>query len=288
MTRLEFTKMHGLGNDYVLFDMTEDHVDGLDLSALSKKVCAPHFSIGGDGTIFLKPGDSDTDFVARIFNPDGSETGACGTAFRCIARYAYERKGMAKALNSGVSIRTFARTVTAKLLHDSDGGLVGEAMMGKALFKRRDIPVKGDAESHFLEETLEVGEERFVVSAASVGNPHAILFCEDLSRVPIDRIGPAIESHPAFPERTNVHFVRLVSRRELEVWPYERGTGRTLSCGTGASAVVAIANRLGKVDPPVRVSMPGGSLEIDIQKDGDIIMRAKTEFAFSGWIEYET
>ena len=121
----------------------------------------------------------------------------------------------------------------------------------------------------------------------SVGNPHAVVFCDDVSKVPVERLGPAIETHPAFPERTNVHFVEVASRNELKVRTWERGTGPTLSCGTGASAAVAIAGRLGKVEASVRVVMPGGVLDIEIENDGEIIMRAEAELVFNGWINYE-
>ncbi len=287
MTRLSFVKMHGLGNDYVLFDAAENELDGIDFAELAREVCQRRFSIGADGIIVLQPGGSNADFTMRVFNPDGSETGSCGTAFRCVARFAYESKGFKDAATGGVRIATSARSVLAKVAQDASGKLLVEARMGKALFKRGEIPVTGDPNDEFLEQPMEVADEKLTVSAASVGNPHAVVFCDDASKAPIERLGPALETHPVFPERTNVHFVEVVSGQELKVRSWERGTGPTLSCGTGASAAVAIAKRLRKVEPSVRVWMPGGALQIGIEDDGEIIMRAQAEPVFSGWVDYE-
>ena len=287
MTRLSFVKMHGLGNDYVLFDAAENELAGVDFAQLARKVCQRRFSVGADGIIVLQPGGSNADFTMRVFNPDGSETGSCGTAFRCVARIAYESKGFKDAATDGVRIATFARSVLAKVVHDASGKLLVEARMGKALFKRGEIPVAGRPDDEFLEQPMTIDSNELIVSAVSVGNPHAVVFCDDVSKVPVERLGPAIETHPAFPERTNVHFVEVASRNELKVRTWERGTGPTLSCGTGASAAVAIAGRLGKVEASVRVVMPGGVLDIEIENDGEIIMRAEAELVFNGWINYE-
>lgn len=302
-------KMHGLGNDYVLFDAVENELCGVDLAALARSVCKRRFSVGADGMIVVEPdrkdeggrtkgerapmsgsafpGGPEGDFVMRVFNPDGSETGACGTAFRCVARWAYESKGFKDAATDGVRIATFARSVLAKVVQDASGKLFVEAKMGKALFKRSEIPAAGRPDDEFLEEPATIDGNKLNVSAVSVGNPHAVVFCDDVSRVEVERLGPAVERHPLFPDRTNVHFVQVIARKELRVRTWERGTGPTLSCGTGASAAVAIANRLGKVDTPVRVSMPGGILGIDIERDGEIIMQGEAEAVFSGWIDYE-
>jgi len=276
-----------LGNDYVLFDATENGLDGIGLAKLARDVCQRRFSIGADRIIVLLPGDADCDFRMRVFNPDGSETGSCGTAFRCVARFAFEQKGFVKAETQGVRIATFAREVLAKVVCNANGKRIVEARMGEALFKRGEIPVAGAAGDVFLEELIEIDGEELIVSAASVGNPHAVVFCDEVSKVPIASLGPALEGHCAFPEKVNAHFAQVISKGELKVRTWERGTGLTLSCGTGASAVVAIANRLGKLDPPVCVRMPGGALDIDIEDDGEIIMRAEAELAYSGWIDYE-
>jgi len=292
-------KMHGLGNDYVLVDAIENEVcgrdglhlrDGLDLvdlAELARNVCKRRFSIGADGIIVVEPGGSDADFTIRVFNPDGSETGACGTGFRCVARWAYEKRGFKEAATDGVRIATFARTVLAKVVHDASGKLLVEARMGKALFKRSEIPAAGCPDDEFLNEPMTVDGNQITVSAVSVGNPHAVVFCDDVSKAPVERLGPAIETHPSFPDRTNVHFVQVIARNEIKVRTWERGTGPTLSCGTGASAAAAIASRLGKVEPPVRVSMPGGVLGIDIERDGEIIMQGEAEPVFEGRLNYE-
>ena len=292
-------KMHGLGNDYVLVDAIEnelcgrdglhlrDGLDLVDLAELARNVCKRRFSIGADGMIVVDPSGADADFVIRVFNPDGSETGACGTAFRCVARWAYENKGFNEAAADGVRIATFARTVLAKVVHDASGKLLVEARMGKALFRRSEIPAAGGPDDEFLNEPMTIDGNQLMVSAVSVGNPHAVVFCDDVSKVPVEKLGPAIETHPLFPDRTNVHFVQVIARNEIKVRTWERGTGPTLSCGTGASAVAAIASRLGKVDPPVRVSMPGGVLGIDIERDGEIIMQGEAEPVFEGRLNYE-
>jgi len=285
--RLSFVKMHGLGNDYILFDAKDCALDGVDLGQLARDVCRRRFSIGADGIAVLSPGGADADIYMRVFNPDGSETGSCGTAFRCAARYAFERKGFAKATSSGVRIATSDRNVLARVVQSEDGCTLVEVRMGKALFGRGDIPALGTREDDFLEQPITVQGEELVVSAASVGNPHAVVFCDDVSKVPLESLGHALENHPVFPERTNVHFVQVISRGELKVRTWERGTGPTLSCGTGASATAAIANRLGKVDTPVRVLMRGGVLKIEIDQEGELAMLAEAEPVFSGWIDYE-
>jgi len=287
MTRLSFVKMHGLGNDYVLFDATENELAGVAFAELAKKVCQRRLGVGADGIIVLEPGGSSADFAMRVFNPDGSETGSCGTAFRCVARFAYESKAFDDATTDGVRISTYARSVLAKVVHDPSGELLVEARMGKALFRRCEIPVAGRADDEFLEQLMTIDGNDLIVSAVSVGNPHAVVFCDDVSKTAVERLGPAIETHPAFPERTNAHFVEVASKNELKVRTWERGTGLTLSCGTGASAVAAIAWRLDKVEARVRVLMPGGALDIDIENDGEIIMRAEAEPVFNGWIDYE-
>ena len=285
--RLSFVKMHGLGNDYILFDAKDCALDGVDLGKLAKDVCRRRFSIGADGIAVLSPGDADADIYMRVFNPDGSETGSCGTAFRCAARYALDRKGFAKATTSGLRIATAGRNVLARVVQSENGSTLVEARMGKAFFERGDIPASGALDDDFLEQPITVQGAELTVSAASVGNPHAVVFCDDVSKVALENLGPALESHPVFPDRTNVHFVQVISRRELEVRTWERGTGPTLSCGTGASATAAIAARLGKVDTPVRVLMGGGVVEIDIDQEGEITMLAEAEPVFSGLIDYE-
>jgi len=285
--RLSFVKMHGLGNDYILFDASDCAVEGIDLGQLAKDLCRRRFSIGADGIAVLSMGGADADIHMRVFNPDGSEAGSCGTAFRCAARYAFERKGFAKATTSGVRIATSHRNVLARIVQSEDDRTLVEVRMGKALFGRGDIPAVGPGDEDFLEQPIAIQDEELTVSAVSVGNPHAVVFCDDASNIPLTRLGPAIENHPVFPRRTNVHFVQIISRSELKVRTWERGTGPTLSCGTGASAAVAIASRLGKVDTPVQVQMPGGILKIDVDQLGEITMLGEAEPVFSGWIEYE-
>ena len=286
--RLDFVKMHGLGNDYVLFDADRTDLGGVDLSELSGQVCRRRFSVGGDGIIVLSAADGEADFTMRVFNPDGSETGACGTAFRCAARYVYERRGFEKAADGGVRIATSVRNVLAKVILPGDGGPpLFEVSMGKALFKRREIPVAGDPEDEFLMQPLRILGKDVTVSAVSVGNPHAIVFCDDLRDADVETLGPALETHQAFPQRTNVQFVQVLSPHEIRVGIWERGTGTTLCCGTGACASVAVAKRLSMVETPVLVRMPGGELEIHVETDGDLVMIARAEFSYTGWLEYE-
>ena len=287
MTRLSFVKMHGLGNDYVLFDTSENELGGLDPGALARKVCERRFSIGADGIIVLWPKGPGADFTMRVFNPDGSETGSCGTAFRCVARFAYEQRRFDKAAREGIRIATFARSAVAKVVHDASGKLLVEVTMGKALFKRGDIPVAGDADAEFLEQPMTIDGNDLIVSAVSVGNPHAAVFCDDVSKVALEELGPAVETHPVFPERANVHFVQVMSRTELTVRTWERGTGPTLSCGTGASAAAALARRLGKTEPSIRIWMPGGGLDITVDDNYEIVMRAEAIPVFSGVLDYE-
>lgn len=286
MVRLSFEKMHGLGNDYILVDCEENSVEGLDLPDLARVLCRRRFGVGADGLILVRSGGADADFSLRVFNPDGSETGACGTAFRSVARYVSESKGFSAA-DAGVRLATFARNVHAKVIPAADGKILVEVSMGKAHFRRGEIPVAGDPSDEFLDQLLEVGGEHLLVSAVSLGNPHTVVFCDDVERIALDTLGPAIETLPVFPERTNVHFVQVMGNDELKVQIWERGTGPTLSCGTGACASAAVSWRLGKAKPPTRVLMPGGQLEVDIDGDGEIIMGAEVESVYRGSLVYE-
>jgi len=285
MGRLSFVKMQGLGNDYIIFDFVDEGAGDVDLAGVARRLCKRRFGVGADGLVAVLPGRDGADFSLRIFNPDGSETGACGTAFRCVAWLVFSQRGFSRAAADGITLATSARTVRARV-SDEEQRLV-EVGIGVAQFKRSRIPVAGRPDEEFIDQRLRIDGKELVVSAVSVGNPHAVILCKELKTVPVERWGPAIENHELFPERTNVEFVQVLSENKLAVRVWERGTGQTLSCGTGACASFAVARRLGLVTPPVAVLMPGGEITVTEQADGEILMRASVEPVYSGWVEYE-
>nr|WP_236994861.1 diaminopimelate epimerase [Granulosicoccus antarcticus] len=249
---MEFTKMHGLGNDFMVIDNLRQ---GLELSpqqilSLSDR----HTGIGFDQLLVVEPASVDgVEFDYRIFNADGTEVEHCGNGARCFARFVSDR-GMTK--NRSIRVNTCNGVITL-VLQDN-----GEVMvqMGVLVFEPAGVPFLADNEALFYD--LEVAGENFQVGAASVGNPHVLLQVDDVDSAEVERLGPLIESHPRFPRRVNVSFMQIIDRQNIRLRVFERGVGETQACGSGACAAVAIAHRQGKLDNSVSVTLPGGELKI--------------------------
>ncbi|ASJ70145.1 diaminopimelate epimerase [Granulosicoccus antarcticus] len=252
MKSIEFTKMHGLGNDFMVIDNLRQ---GLELSpqqilSLSDR----HTGIGFDQLLVVEPASVDgVEFDYRIFNADGTEVEHCGNGARCFARFVSDR-GMTK--NRSIRVNTCNGVITL-VLQDN-----GEVMvqMGVLVFEPAGVPFLADNEALFYD--LEVAGENFQVGAASVGNPHVLLQVDDVDSAEVERLGPLIESHPRFPRRVNVSFMQIIDRQNIRLRVFERGVGETQACGSGACAAVAIAHRQGKLDNSVSVTLPGGELKI--------------------------
>lgn len=274
---MRFTKMHGAGNDYVYVNCFEETVE--DPVAAARVVSDRNFGVGSDGLVLIMPSE-EADFRMRMFNPDGSEAEMCGNAIRCVAKYVHDR---------GMTDKTeFDCETAAGVLHlvstVADGKVESVRVdMGEPRLERAHIPMKGPA-GRVLREKLDVGGRTFEVSCVSMGNPHTIIRVDEPTDELVLGFGPKIENHPAFPARTNVEFVRIVSREEVRSRTWERGAGETLACGTGASATAVACALNDWTDRKVLVHLSGGDLEIEWARDNHVYMAGPAVEVFEGEI----
>lgn len=270
---IPFTKMQGIGNDFVMVDALRHPSLPEDLAAWSRLVCDRRFGIGGDGLILVEKG-SEAPFRMRMFNPDGSESEMCGNGIRCFARLLVDH-GHAEGA-APIGVETGAGLLQVEVLPD----LRVRVDMGIARLRRGEIGMTGGAETQaFVEQ--EVGHG-YRATAVSMGNPHLTIFVDDVSKVDLEAVGPALERHPLFPHRTNVHFVQVVDRTHLIQRTWERGAGITLACGTGACASVVAAVITDRADRKVENRLPGGPLEIEVAPEGRVFMTGPAETVFDG------
>jgi diaminopimelate epimerase len=277
--QIEFTKMHGLGNDFIVFEAPRNGT--LPTADQWRALSARHTGIGFDQALVIEPPRrAGTQAYYRIFNADGGEVEQCGNGVRCIAAYLHGRGGLSS--NTGdIVLDSPAGEIHARL---HDGGLIS-VDMGLPNFDPKSLPFEASAESHVY--PLAVAGTEVEIGAVSMGNPHAVLTVTSVASAPIDRLGPAIESHPRFPRRVNVGFMEVVDRTHIRLRVFERGVGETLACGTGACAAVAVGRRHGRLDPTVEVELPGGRLEITYAGPGEHIwMKGPTAVSFTGRVEY--
>ncbi|HIE18692.1 TPA: diaminopimelate epimerase [Candidatus Bathyarchaeota archaeon] len=275
---MKFWKMHGLGNDYVVIDNRDGKLDGKDLGKIAKELCRRRFSVGADGLLLLCD-SSVADVKMRIFNADGSEAEMCGNGIRCLAKYCFENNVTDK---TELRIETLAGIKTVWL--NVEDGVVRSVTveMGSPILERLRIPMVG--EGRCIDEELEVEGEKIRVTCLSVGNPHCVIFVDNVEEFPIGEFGPKIENHPVFPNRTNVEFVEMMRNNEMKIRVWERGVGETLACGTGACAAVVAANLTGKISSGCIVHLLGGDLNIEY-KDDRILMCGAAEKSFEGIID---
>ena len=275
--------MHGLGNDFILIDCLYKSLGNSSfLSYLAKKLCNRNFGIGADGLILILP-SSKADLRMGIFNYDGSEAQMCGNGIRCFAKYAYENKLVSK---NKFTVETLAGIIIPELTISNNKILGVKVNMGIPKLRRRDIPMAGEDTPTVVDEILKINPEQiFKISCVSMGNPHCIIFVDDVQSTPVDEIGPKIENHPFFPEKTNVEFIHILNRKEINFKVWERGVGETLACGTGACAslVASVLNK--KTDRKATIHLPGGDLDIQWADDGHVYMTGPAELVFKGEIE---
>ncbi len=279
---LNFTKMTGLGNDYIYVDCT-DGTKLKNIPEMAKKLSDRHFGIGADGLILIdKPDNKQSDFKMRIFNSDGSEAEMCGNGIRCVAKYIHDHN---LSTNDKIAIDTLAGIKKVKIL-ENDEGVCNEAIvdMGEPIFQDKNIPYNVyEPFNKDLDINVEGEKMRFTV--VSMGNPHAVTFVEDLDDLQIEMCGPVIENNPIFPNRTNVEFVQIIDKNNIRVRVWERGVGETFACGTGACAAVVASGLNGYTDEIVNVSLPGGKLKIEWGKDNHIYMQGPATTVFEGKLE---
>ena len=284
--KINFVKMHGLGNDFILIDCINKSLgDSSFVSYLTKKLCNRNFGIGADGLILILP-SSKADLRMRIFNYDGSEAQMCGNGIRCFAKYAYENKLVSK---NKFTVETLAGIITPELIFQDlkdKKVLRVKVDMGTPKLRRREIPMTGEDTPTVVDETLKINSEQtFKVTCVSMGNPHCIVFVDDVQSIQVDEIGPKIENHPFFPEKTNAEFIQIINNKELNFRVWERGVGETLACGTGACAALVAAVLNKKTDQEATIHLPGGDLDIRWADDKHIYMTGPAELAFRGEME---
>jgi len=277
---LKFTKMQGIGNDFVMVNCLMETLPEKELAAISRRVNDRKFGVGGDGLILVLPSKL-ADFKMRMFNPDGSEAEMCGNGIRCFAKYVFDRKLISE---HQIKVETLAGVKLLKLL--TRGGKV-EAVrvdMGQPGLLRSEIPMRGDDNGRVIGESLKVDGRKFEITAVNMGNPHVVIFSDDLDNFAVERYGPQIENHKVFPQRTNVQFVQACSNSEIVLRTWERGAGLTLACGTGACAA-AVASTLNKrTGKRVNVHLRGGDLLIEWNGDNRVMMTGPAEDVFEGEI----
>ncbi|MBQ7639296.1 MAG: diaminopimelate epimerase [Clostridia bacterium] len=259
---MRFTKMHGLGNDYlyVYGEVPEN------IAELSIKLSDRHFGAGSDGMIYISPSEA-ADFKMRIFNADGSEAKMCGNGIRCVGKYVYDKGYTNK---TEITVETLSGIKTLKL-NVKDGKVFEAAVqMGKAEAKP--------------ERRLFANSESIIYTPVSVGNPHAVVFTENAEEVPLETLGASIERHPDFPDGVNVEFVQVLSENRLRMRVWERGSGITMACGTGSCASVAAAVQKGfcRAGDTVEVALDGGTLKISVNKEGFVLMTGPAETVYEG------
>lgn len=267
--------MHGLGNDFIF--IAGEHIIDEAMRRFCVRLCDRHFGIGADGVVFVLPPSGDGDFAMRIINSDGSEAEMCGNATRCFAKYVYDY-GLTDKTEIGLETRA---GMVYPSLHLVDGRVERVTVnMGKPRFDPSAVPIAHSGEA--IDYPLEVNGQQILITAVSMGNPHCVVFVDDLSRVDVVNTGRALETHPFFPRKTNVEFVEVVGPEELKMAVWERGAGLTLACGTGSAATLVAAARTGRSRRQATIHLPGGDLWMEWRQDNCIYMTGPAEEVFSG------
>ena len=279
---LRFTKMHGLGNDFMVIDGINQPLpeNGLPFPADEiRRLGSRHFGVGFDQMLIVQPAQGEADFRYRILNADGSEVSQCGNGARCFARFVREQ-GLTQ--KQDIVVETAAGQMTLSVTDDEQVTVD----RGAPRWAPDAIPMtaKGEADSYFLVS----GTQAWEVGAVGLGNPHCTLLVENVDTAPVESAGPLLECHEQFPERVNVGFMQVVSREEIRLRVYERGAGETLACGSGACAAVLIGQRRGWLDNAVTVHLPGGSLHIEYHGEGGIRMTGPASHVYDGSIDIKT
>jgi diaminopimelate epimerase len=289
--KMRFTKMHGLGNDFILMNCIEQACPPADerFRELSKRLCNRRFGIGADQILLLYPSDI-ADFKMKILNADGGEVEMCGNGIRCVAKYIWDRNLSNKNI---LNIETLAGIIKPERAGD-----MVRVDMGEPVFEPAKIPVNTNTPSNppslpfskgeqggIIDYPLQVADREFRITCVSMGNPHAVIVIDDVSSFPVTHYGPMIESHPFFPGKTNVEFIQALSREEIKMRVWERGSGETMACGTGASAAAVAANIKDLADRNVTVHLLGGDLSIEWASNNHVYMTGPATEVFEGIIE---
>ncbi len=269
---IAFTKMHGTGNDFVFIDCLETNI--VNLESLAKKLCDRRFGIGADQLLTVHPSKI-ADFKMEIYNADGSQVEMCGNGIRCFAKYVYER-GLTK--KKWLEVETLAGIVRPRLV-----GEMVEVDMGEPILEGRKIPV--DADGQIINRPLVVDGREYAATCVSMGNPHCVLYLDDIDSLALEKIGPRFEHHAFFPKRVNTEFIKVISPNEVKMRVWERGAGETWACGTGASAVAVAGVLAGKTERELTIHLKGGDLFIEWRDNNRVYMTGGAEEVFRGTVK---
>ncbi len=273
---IRFTKMHGIGNDYIYINCMESMPDRL--SELAEEMSDRHFGVGGDGIVLICPSDK-ADFRMRMFNNDGSEARMCGNASRCIARYVHDHKLTEK---TRISLETLSGIKVLSLNMSTDGEVESVTVdMGEPELTAAEVPVRCAAE-RMMETPVATSWGNVGVTAVSMGNPHGVVFVDPIEDVPFETLGPELEKHTMWPDRANIEFLQIISPSEVRMRVWERGTGETLACGTGACASAVAAALTGRCGREVTVHLRGGDLNIRWAENNHVLMTGGATEVFEG------
>lgn len=277
---MKFTKMQGAGNDYIYVNCFRETVENPEQTAI--RVSDRHFGIGADGLVLICQSEK-ADFFMDIYNADGSRAKMCGNATRCVAKYVYDNKMTDK---TEIALETLSGIKYIKITVQDGKAVAARVNMGAPILTPREIPTKFDGEM-VVSQNLTIGDKAYAVTCVSMGNPHCVLYTDDVHALDLPRIGPKFENHELFPDRINTEFVHIASETEFDMRVWERGSGETLACGTGACAatVASILNGYCKRDTEIKVNLLGGTLYINWTADGDVYMTGPAETVCTGEID---
>lgn len=281
---IKFVKMHGAGNDYIYIDCIKNSIAIEDISTLSIKLSDRHFGIGADGIVLILPSEI-ADFKMRMFNSDGSEGNMCGNAVRCIAKYVYDK---AYIKDKHIKIETLSGIKDLWITETKGKVSEVEVDMGKPILAPKLIPAISTKEI-ILNEKMIIDHTLYNITCLSMGNPHCVVFVDDLENLDINKIGPMFENNIRFPNRINTEFIKILSNNEISMRVWERGSGETLSCGTGSCAAVGacILNEYCNYDSDILVHLIGGMFTVNYRKDGNVFLKGPVEFVFEGKVEID-
>jgi diaminopimelate epimerase len=275
---MNFVKMQGTGNDFVLLRAQGDEQDW---SRLAQAMCDRHFGIGADGLILVLPSSS-ADVRMRMFNPDGSEAEICGNGLRCVVKYAVD-EGLAWPREGELSVETSTGVLSAQVFGKKGAVERVRVSVGVPRFAPQDIPVLVEAEPPLKDMPLDIDGQRLALTCVSLGNPHAVHFVDGpVAEFPLERIGPKVEHHPLFPQRVNFEVARVLDREHMEARVWERGAGATLACGSGACAAVVAAHLYGMAGERVDITLPGGRVVVEWDEVGECYLEGPAETVFVG------
>ncbi|MCD7753295.1 MAG: diaminopimelate epimerase [Clostridiales bacterium] len=271
---MKFTKMHGCGNDYIYVDCTREAID--DPGAFALRYSDRHTGIGSDGLITINPSEV-ADFRMGMYNSDGSEGAMCGNGIRCVAKFVYD-KGLTDKTHLVIETKAGLKYLDLTV---ADGRVSSVRVdMGAPGLAAADIPVVGLGDA-VIGQPVHVAGQDWVMTCVSMGNPHAVVWCDDVDGLDIDKVGPQFENHPMFPDRVNTEFVRVIDRKNVRMRVWERGAGETMACGTGACATAVACVKNGLTDDHLTVHLRGGDLEIEVT-EGSVFMTGPAVTVFEG------